>query len=950
MDMDMDQFTDGENIQTKLVQTDNDKFPYAIITRDMDVEQLIGRINCPSQEMAEQKFQEMKGKTIMGSNRAASLSPNDKVKFIGDFPSGSIGEQFKDNGAVGVVIGDGHDPDYVDFDGDGPPSDSEGFVNVSVEDFSMGRRQMYEFMVPSKNLEKVAMKKKAEVKATYVREDDQNRGLYKGDDGNIYVDVEGVLYEMTDEGEPLYPATGVEKNGSMRKSATLDYGTVVELKEDPGKQYLVTNVNENGSFDLTGDYDSSRSRAALNGVTEEEVNVIKPASDIGSNYFREISPELSRDASRRKAEENPSDDNSSDEDSEVSNPSAQCPACGGTGVPLGQMGKLTWYRCEGCGMDFNEKMALKTAGLVKKSEVPTGTDYKLEEFHWHNPGTSGTVYVSTPDPEADGGTNDIADNFIIYDDGTIAFDNWHDDKMNDVLCGFINAEKSKLGTTASKKTASGEDFSEGDMVEITKPSNPYDGMVGRVSTVFPGTGASVYFHGVNEHPIIFSYGEFEMTDKDASVVDTDFLKQKGDSRLWTSASKKTASEVLDAVGEPINVNDKVIDTETDEAGIVLEVGKNDVFVDWENGRQGYEDGSVLLKAAKVKTAWNPDASDITPNAKKIMDAYTSVSTEADFLARFVADGCQPASDEDLEGLEDYNYHTCIKILTMNDLVTGTYYTKDTYAAKKMAGVIMNAVQARESGNGLVITISPEGQEELKQIQNDDPDRFLSDDLLWDVLEPIWTNAYPMVSPSSIGALTEAPMLTSGDPANITDADKIFWYPGYESRSPLQDLLENGTTTFQNASQEVTAARKTASASDVDFEKFVKDYAVCALWSSMDNSDENTGGNPLDDNYGINDISPDTMSEMRSDCQDFIAKVEAANILTGGMDADASEARANEEAFNDRGGHDFWLTRNGHGAGFWDGHYDKETGDKLSEIARGFGEYNLYIGDDGKIHG
>ena len=34
-------------------------------------------------------------------------------------------------------------------------------------------------------------------------------------------------------------------------------------------------------------------------------------------------------------------------------------------------------------------------------------------------------------------------------------------------------------------------------------------------------------------------------------------------------------------------------------------------------------------------------------------------------------------------------------------------------------------------------------------------------------------------------------------------------------------------------------------------------------------------------------------------------------------------------------HDFFLTRNGHGAGFWDGDYEK--GDELTEIAKSFGD-------------
>jgi hypothetical protein len=47
-------------------------------------------------------------------------------------------------------------------------------------------------------------------------------------------------------------------------------------------------------------------------------------------------------------------------------------------------------------------------------------------------------------------------------------------------------------------------------------------------------------------------------------------------------------------------------------------------------------------------------------------------------------------------------------------------------------------------------------------------------------------------------------------------------------------------------------------------------------------------------------------------------------------------------------HDFWLTRNHHGAGFWDGDYGK-YGDKLTAIAQTFSEVDLYVGDDGLIY-
>lgn len=48
------------------------------------------------------------------------------------------------------------------------------------------------------------------------------------------------------------------------------------------------------------------------------------------------------------------------------------------------------------------------------------------------------------------------------------------------------------------------------------------------------------------------------------------------------------------------------------------------------------------------------------------------------------------------------------------------------------------------------------------------------------------------------------------------------------------------------------------------------------------------------------------------------------------------------------GYDFWLTRNGHGVGFWDRGYG-EVGEKLTENANKFAECYIYLGDDGKAY-
>ena len=51
------------------------------------------------------------------------------------------------------------------------------------------------------------------------------------------------------------------------------------------------------------------------------------------------------------------------------------------------------------------------------------------------------------------------------------------------------------------------------------------------------------------------------------------------------------------------------------------------------------------------------------------------------------------------------------------------------------------------------------------------------------------------------------------------------------------------------------------------EAFFDAYVVAALWSETDQSDE-TGGLPLDDNYGREDIADEALAEMRDDCEHF----------------------------------------------------------------------------------
>lgn len=129
-----------------------------------------------------------------------------------------------------------------------------------------------------------------------------------------------------------------------------------------------------------------------------------------------------------------------------------------------------------------------------------------------------------------------------------------------------------------------------------------------------------------------------------------------------------------------------------------------------------------------------------------------------------------------------------------------------------------------------------------------------------------------------------------------------------------------------------APAKKASIKKADsHDEFLDDYLVAALWSS--HAPEEDGVEFLDEKYSLDDFSAEAVERAERDWSSF--KVKAGALLN---DLDLSQVA-----------HDFWLTRNGHGAGFWDGDYEEEVGEKLTEISHEFGEIDVEVGDDGQLY-
>lgn len=130
--------------------------------------------------------------------------------------------------------------------------------------------------------------------------------------------------------------------------------------------------------------------------------------------------------------------------------------------------------------------------------------------------------------------------------------------------------------------------------------------------------------------------------------------------------------------------------------------------------------------------------------------------------------------------------------------------------------------------------------------------------------------------------------------------------------------------------------------DGALDDFYDAYVEAALWSTNDESTPE-GGVPFDQNYGPDDIHPDSREKMLKDCQRFLYK-NRAHIKPEHCTRGTGEYSVYAQA-----GHDFWLTRCHHGAGFWDGDWTEPHAAKLTESAHSFGECDLVLGDDGKIH-
>lgn len=130
-----------------------------------------------------------------------------------------------------------------------------------------------------------------------------------------------------------------------------------------------------------------------------------------------------------------------------------------------------------------------------------------------------------------------------------------------------------------------------------------------------------------------------------------------------------------------------------------------------------------------------------------------------------------------------------------------------------------------------------------------------------------------------------------------------------------------------------------------FDEFLRGYMTALWWSSTDRAP----GGSEEDMVELDQFEPSekAVTKCTEDCRAFYDANEK-DIDEAAGHYDLSNGDGADTGY-DFAGHDFALTRNRHGAGFWDGDLPEELGNRLTEAAQAMGEVSPYLGDDNLIY-
>lgn len=131
------------------------------------------------------------------------------------------------------------------------------------------------------------------------------------------------------------------------------------------------------------------------------------------------------------------------------------------------------------------------------------------------------------------------------------------------------------------------------------------------------------------------------------------------------------------------------------------------------------------------------------------------------------------------------------------------------------------------------------------------------------------------------------------------------------------------------------------------EVMARHYLIAAMWTEEENL------------KGCTELGATTQEDARNECARFLDLARSIIQLSAGKVENYGSHLDNDTEYPQfsQMGHDLWLTRNGHGTGFWDRKElcdvvlpdGSNLGEALSNVARSMGNQYLYANDDGLLY-
>lgn len=141
--------------------------------------------------------------------------------------------------------------------------------------------------------------------------------------------------------------------------------------------------------------------------------------------------------------------------------------------------------------------------------------------------------------------------------------------------------------------------------------------------------------------------------------------------------------------------------------------------------------------------------------------------------------------------------------------------------------------------------------------------------------------------------------------------------------------------------------------NIELDQFTTQYLLTAMWAETvvlpvpEQKIDKSGLLDVDENHPLHGIKEGAPLDAHFDITNFTngALLMAIRDCTDFQETNADDLLDEDDT---RTGHDFWLTRNGHGCGFWDGDYDEYKGNRLTLDAETYGPAYIVVNSDGTL--